>query len=135
MDNELEIQRVIENFYKIISGKIGEDRDWKSFKSLFIENAHLMSMKFNNNNECISSPRDVDSYIKGLNNFLQTSDFYEFGRSYKVEIFKDIAHVYNDYEAKISLQEKKPIKEGINFVQLAKVGGKWKIVSMLWQDK
>ena len=135
MNNKLEIQRLIDIFYKIISGKVGEERDWNHFKSLFLENAHLMSMKFNNYNECISRPLDVDSYIIGLNKFLETSDFYEYALNYEIKVFRDIAHVYSQYEAKTSLKDCKPTKEGVNLVHLAKVEGKWKIISMLWQDK
>lgn len=135
MNNELEIQRLIDTFYKIISGEKGEQRDWVYFKSLFFENAQLMSMKFNNQNDCISIPVDVDSYIIGLNKFLRANDFYEYGLDYDIKVFGDIAHVYSQYEAKTSLQDCQPVKEGINLVQLAKSEGKWKIISMLWQDK
>lgn len=130
MDNKIEIKRLIDNFYEIISGKTGEERNWSDFRALFFANAHLIPMKSD-----IKEPLDIESYISRLDNFLRTKDFYEYALNYGIEVFGNIAHVYSEYEAKISLKDDKPIKKGINLVQLINIGAQWKIVNMLWQDK
>jgi len=135
MENQLEIKKLIDNFYIIISGKSGEERNWDSFRKLFYSNAHLMSAKFNSGNECTTMPVNVDSYILGLDRFLRVNDFYEYGLNYKINIFGNIAHVYSEYEAKRSLKDNEPIKRGINLVQLIYDEDRWKILNMVWQDK
>lgn len=135
MRSELEIKELIDDFYGIISGKIEEERNWDSFRTLFFTNAHLMSTRVNSNNECTSIPVDIDSYIIGLDKFLRTNDFYEYGLNYEINVFSNIAHVYSEYEAKRSLEDTEPMKKGVNIVQLINDGQKWKILNMLWQDK
>lgn len=132
MDNE--IKRLIDTFYEIISGKAGQERNWNRFKTLFFANAHLIPMKFDTNNNCITNPFDVESYIERLDTFLRTNDFYEYAINYEIKVFGKIAHVYSEYEAKASLDDDKPIKKGVNLVQLIHDGMVWKIVNMLWQD-
>jgi hypothetical protein len=135
MRNESEIKKLIDNFYGIISGKAEEERNWDSFRTLFFASAHLMSTRFNSNNECITIPVDIESYIIGLDKFLRTNDFYEYGLNYEINIFGNIAHVYSEYEAKKSLIDNEPMKKGVNLVQLINDGQRWKILNMLWQDK
>ncbi|WP_432666750.1 hypothetical protein R9X47_10350 [Wukongibacter baidiensis] len=135
MNNEMKIKELIDNFYEIISGKAEEERNWHRFRNLFFKNAHLMPSRFNSNKECVSTPIDVESYILGLDNFLKTKDFYEYGLNYEINIFGNIAHVYSEYEAKNSLKDNEIIKIGVNLVQLINDGDRWKILNMLWQDK
>lgn len=135
MNNEVYIKELIDNFYRIISGKVEENRNWNDFRTLFFTNAHLMSMRFNSNRECVSVPVDIESYILGLDKFLKTKDFYEYGFNYEINIWGNIAQVYSEYEAKKTLEDNEPIKKGVNLVQLINNGSGWKILNMLWQDK
>ncbi|WP_105615066.1 hypothetical protein [Vallitalea okinawensis] len=135
MENKIAIKDLIDTFYDIISGETETERDWDRFRTLFFANAHLMPLRFNDSNECVTTPVNVEAYILGLDRFLKSKNFYEYGLNYKIDINNNIAHVYSEYEAKISLQDKKPIKRGINLVQLIKEGNEWKILNMLWQDK
>lgn len=134
MNSKEEINSLIDSFYSIISGKADEPRNWERFKGLFFTNAHLTTMRYNINNECIALPVDVETYIIGLERFLKTKDFYEYGFSYEVKISSNIAQVYSKYEAKLSPTDDDPIKKGVNLVQLANNGNGWKIVSMVWED-
>jgi hypothetical protein len=134
MEGEKEIKKLIDNFYSIISGKEEEERDWNSFRTLFYGNAHLTSTRFNSNNECIAIPKDVESYISGLDKFLKSNEFYEYGFNYEISIIGNISQVHSEYEAKKSLKDNNPIKKGVNLVQLINDGHRWRIVSMLWED-
>lgn len=135
MDNKLEIKKLIDGFYNIISGKSIEERDWESFRGIFFTDAHLMSVRLDSNRECISKPLDVETYISGLDRFLKSKDFYEYGINYDIDIHGNIACAYSEYEAKESLESSEVIKRGINLVQLVNDGDRWWILNMLWQDK
>ena len=136
MNNEREIQYVIDKFYEIISGNADEERNWNEFKSLFFSgDSSLASMRYNTEKKCITKRLDVESYIVGLNNFLKSNDFYEYGFHYEIKIFGSIADVYSEYAAKRKKEDISIIKQGVNLVQLIHDGQAWKIYSMLWQDQ
>ena len=134
MNSEESIKELIDSFYQIISGRAQEERNWDNFRNLFFENGHLMSIKLNDNKECISKPMNIEAYILILDKFLKTIDFYEYGLNYKINIMRNIADVYSEYEAKNSLEEE-PIKKGVNLVHLVNDGHRWRILNMLWQDQ
>lgn len=135
MSIKIEIQNLIDTFYEIISGKATEMRDWDKFKNLFYTNANIMSISYNSDNNCVSIPKNVDTYISVLNEFLKGVDFYEYGLNYKIEVFGDIAQVYSEYEAKNYKEDKELIKRGINLVQAINDGESWKILNMLWDTQ
>lgn len=136
MNKKTQIKEVIDKFYEIISGKAEEERNWNEFRSLFFsKESSLTSMKYNAEDECISKRVDVESYIRGLNLFLKSEDFYEYGLNYQIEVYGNIASVYSEYEAKRKKEDMDIIKCGINLAQFIHDGKSWKIHSMLWQDE
>ncbi len=97
MSEKQSITNVINGFYNIISGKATEKRDWACCKKkLFTEDANLKIIDKKVN----ALQMDVDTYIIRVGNFLKENDFYEYGLNYKIEIFRNIANVYSEYEAK-----------------------------------
>jgi len=135
MNGNKEIEELVDRFYKIISGKAEEERNWETFRTLFFTNAQLTSMRFDSSNRCVALPVTVESYIAGLAKFLKTTDFYEHGFGYQIVVEGDIAHAYSRYEARYSPAAIEPVKKGTCLIQLANNGSQWLIVSMLWQDK
>ncbi len=131
MSEKQSITNVINGFYNIISGKATEKRDWACCKKLFTEDANLKIIDKKVN----ALQMDVDTYIIRVGNFLKENDFYEYGLNYKIEIFRNIANVYSEYEAKKSLSDEAIIKRGVNLVHLYDDGNGWKISSMIWQDE
>ena len=134
MEQKDQIQKLIDRFYKIISGKAGENRNWDEFRTLFHSNAQLVPMRYSESKDCTAVAYDVNSYIAMLRGFLENNDFYEFGFDYQIEIHGNIAQVTGRYEARKSIDDKSPIKSGTNLVQVLFNGGSWQIISMLWQD-
>ena len=135
MTNETEIEKVINKFYEIISGKAEDERDWCEFRRLFYsEDSSLTSMKYNNK-ECITKPLNDEEYIVVLRNFLKSKDFYEYGFDYEIKVYGSIANVYSEYAAKPNKEDIEIIKRGVNIAQFIYDGLTWKIHSMLWQDQ
>ncbi|QUH26191.1 hypothetical protein [Serpentinicella alkaliphila] len=135
MTNETEVEKVINKFYEIISGKAEDGRDWCEFRRLFYsEDSSLTSMKYNNK-ECITKPLNVEEYIVVLRNFLKSKDFYEYGFNYEIKVYESIANVYSEYAAKPNKEDTEIIKRGVNIAQFIFNGLTWKIHSMLWQDQ
>ncbi|QOY38340.1 hypothetical protein AWH56_012875 [Anaerobacillus isosaccharinicus] len=125
------IHETIEQFYNIISGNKEEVRDWDKFRSLFLsDNSSLAPIKSNSEKKSFN----VNSFISRQENFLRKNNFYEYGLSYKIEIFGEIAHVYSQYEAKKNKEDIELIKQGVTLVQMVKDNQAWKIHSMIWQS-
>lgn len=134
MDDNREIQRVIDSFYKIISGKVGDVHDWASLRELFFQKGALVSQQLGKGETNTTTIRDVDSFISVFSLFLEKNDFYEYGLGYSINIYGSIAQVFSRYEAKRHKDDSNIIKSGTNLVQLLFDGTGWKIVSMLWVD-
>jgi hypothetical protein len=129
--DEKKIQETIEQFYKILSGKKEDERDWDKFRSLFLsEDSSLAPIKFNSEKKAFN----VNSFIDRQVNFLSMNNFFEYGLNYKIEIIGDIAHVYSQYEAKRNKEDIKLIKQGVALLQMVKDNQIWKIHSMIWQS-
>lgn len=135
LKNHASIQKQLDCFYQIISGRAGEKRNWEEFKQLFVSGALLSSVVFNLNEKDRSIIRDVDSYIQRLDAFLLGNDFYEKGYDYKIEATTNIAQVFSRYEAKKTKDDSEILKRGVNYIHLVKFEDIWKIVSMIWEDE
>jgi hypothetical protein len=127
----LEIEREINSFYAIISGRKDETREWESFKSLFTGRAMLSIC--GKPNHTISS-YSIEEYIARLESFLRSSDFFEYTKSNTFKITGNISMVHNVYEAYEDRRKTRFIKEGNNYVSLVRDGLSWKIQNMLWED-
>ena len=130
-NNIFEIEKRIDSFYAIISGRKGEPREWESFKSLFADKAMLSV--FGKSNKTMSS-YNVEEYIARLELFFQSNDFFEYTRSNTFKITGNICMVHNIYEAYEDDSKTRFIKMGNNLISLVCEGSSWKIVNMLWED-
>lgn len=128
-----EIVNLIDLFYKIISGKKSQERNWELFKTLFSPEAKLLPLKHTDNiNDILSY--SVDEYINRLELYLGENDFYEYGENYKIEVFNNLAYAYSEYKAKRNENDKELIKKGINLIHFVNNGKRWFVSSMQWED-
>ncbi|UCE59486.1 MAG: nuclear transport factor 2 family protein [Phycisphaerales bacterium] len=132
-NSEEDIRSLLDTFYRILSGRRDDARDWAKFRQLFIHDAHLTALGAHAQRH-ITVTDSVDSYIARMDPFLQEQDFYEHGSSYSIGVHGDMAQVCSRYEARISKNATEPRRKGVNLVQLVCVDGVWGIASMLWQD-
>jgi hypothetical protein len=49
--------------------------------------------------------------------------------------YGDIAHVWSTYEGRAAASDEKPLARGINIFQLVRIGGQWKVQSLVWQQE
>lgn len=133
MKNEKEIINLVNLFYKIISGKRNQERNWELFKTLFSPGAKLLPLKHTDNMSDIVS-YSIDEYINRLELYLAENDFYEYGENYKIEGFNNLAYAYTEYKAKRNENDKELIKKGINLIHFVNNGKRWFISSMQWED-
>ena len=127
------VDTIIKGLYKGISFKPGEMSDWNRLRMLFDPGARLIP------------PARPDSIIVlSFDEFASQSTQYVEQRGFKVkgfsereiarrtEQFGNIVHVWSTYESRYKPDDPTPFSRGINSIQLMKYGGRWWIVTTMW---
>ncbi|MBU1099595.1 MAG: hypothetical protein KKA84_04245 [Bacteroidetes bacterium] len=134
MPSEQKIISTIDEFYEVISGSAGEEREWDKLRLLFCEGAVLTPYVFSDNVNERSISYNIESYINRVKKIILSSDFNERGFNYRIDIYGNIANVYSEYSAQINTGNETYMKKGINLIQLLLDVDNWKIISMLWEN-
>jgi hypothetical protein len=115
----------------VISGPAG-DRDWNSFRSLFVPEARLTSATRKDGGPI--RLLDVEGYVRGAGGYFKTHAFYESAITNRVQKFGNIAQVFSSYESR-SAPNEKPFARGVNSIQLFDDGSRWWVLSILWDEE
>ena len=124
---------IIAALYDVISGPAGQARDWDRFRGLFAPGARLIPAAPRQDGS-IPVALSPDDYIKRANDAL-LKGFFEREVSKKVDAFGTIMHVFSTYESKRAAADEKPFARGINSIQLMQHGGRWWVVTVLWDQE
>ena len=122
------IDRAIRGVYEVISGPPGQKRDFDRMRTLFAPGATLKAI----------GPRglrggSLEDYISRNAEILEKEGFTERELGRRVELWGGLATAWSAYDGRTangSFHER-----GINSIQLVKVGGKWVVASILWQEE
>ena len=123
------LDAIMRAVYDVISGPAGQKRNWNRMRSLFTSNARLMPL-----GQAGLRSGSVEDYIAASGPFLEEKGFHEIELARRVEQYGGIAHVWSTYEARNALGGP-VIMRGINTFQLARHGGRWWVVSIMWQQE
>ncbi|HEX5259066.1 MAG TPA: nuclear transport factor 2 family protein, partial [Sphingomicrobium sp.] len=119
------IDRAVRGVYEVISGPIGQKRDFDKMRTLFAPNALMR----------VIGPKGLrggtlEDYIAKSGPVLEKMGFTERELGRRVEVYGNLATAWSAYDGKAadgSFHER-----GINSFQLVKVDGKWLVASILW---
>ncbi|MCU0251102.1 MAG: hypothetical protein MUE61_12885 [Vicinamibacterales bacterium] len=112
-------EAIVAALYDVISGPAGQARDWDRFRGLFAPGARLVP----------AAPRkdgaapvalSPDDYAARANDAFLKAGFFEREVSRKADGFGTI---------------EKPFARGINSIQLMQHGGRWWIVTVMWDQE
>jgi hypothetical protein len=123
---------IIAALYDVISGPMGQKRDWNRFRSLFYPGAKLMPSIHPPTGPArilISSP---DEFAARSAPILEQRGFFERETARTAEQFGSIAHVFSTYDSRNKLDDPQPFARGINSIQLLNDGQRWWVVSIYW---
>lgn len=105
----------------------------EQLRELFVPAGRLID---NNGGEPVAL--SVEEFITAYRSQLDAgkiTSFYEGERSARTDVFGKIAHRFSTYEARFNLAEEEPFCMGINSIQFIKVGGRWRVTCMVWNDQ
>lgn len=123
------LDAILRAMYEIISGPLGQPRDWERFRALFTPGARLMPVVSGERPSVrILSPED---YILRVEPIFATEPFWERETSREVQAFGRIAHVLSHYES-LRDSEGEPFERGTNSMQLFWDDARWWVVSVMW---
>jgi hypothetical protein len=127
------IDAIMAALYDVISGPVGQPRDWNRMRSLFVPTARMMPVGVRADGSAVMRLGQVNDYIAGSGPILLEKGFRERELARRTEQFGHIAHVFSTYEGTIE-GEDHPMR-GINTLQLMNDGRRWWIVSLMWEGE
>jgi ketosteroid isomerase-like protein len=124
------IEATVDAVYAIISGPVGQPRDFARMRTLFTPDARLTAI----------APHGLrggtlDDYIARSGPFLVEQGFTETALVNRIEVYGDLAQAWSSYRGRFTNRDGTPGEvEGINSFQLVRqADGRWLVQSILWQ--
>jgi hypothetical protein len=134
------IDAIIGAAYDVISGPVGQKRDWDRERSLFIHDARLIPTSKNpgvvdRDDKNPLQAHDIEGYIARVSPYFEKDGFFEKEIARRTEQFGNIAHVWSTYESRHNEDDPQPFMRGINSIQLLYDDNRWWIVTIYWQHE
>lgn len=124
------IETTLNSVYAVISGPVGQPRDFARMRTLFTPDARLTAI----------TPQGLrggtlDDYIARSGKFLVEQGFTESALANRIEVYGDLAQAWSSYVGRFANSDGTPGEvRGINSFQLVRQrDGRWLVQSILWQ--
>jgi hypothetical protein len=129
--SDTSLEGVVNRLYSVISGPAGP-RDWDAFRGLFHKSAGMGAVIKYPGKEPVFKSFSPEDYIRMNDPFLKAHGFNERELHHQVFQYGNIAQVVSSYESEIADKGEK--EQGINAIQLVREGGRWYVLSLIWQE-
>lgn len=121
----------LETLYDVISGPVGEARDWDLFRQLFVEGARMTVLAPGEESVRVATLNPED-YIERSGPNLERIGFVETETRRKTYLYGEMATILSAYEG-VRADTGETIAVGINTLVIVKEGEAWKIASIAWR--
>lgn len=128
------IDAIITTLYDVISGPVGQARDWNRFRSLFVPGGKLMPTTGGRDGGRGVRFQAVNDFVALSGPGLTDVGFRELEIARSEDRFGTIAQVFSTYESYRG-DETEPYARGINSIQLLHDGSRWWILTVYWQGE
>lgn len=126
------IDAIMHAIYDVISGPVGQARNWDRWHSLFMPGARLIPTGKGPDGVVRSRVMSAAEYVSSNGDGLSSVGFMEIEIARRVEQFGNIAHVFSTYESKFTRNGEPATDRGINSVQLINDGSRWWVYTIMW---
>jgi hypothetical protein len=133
-DDRSDIEATIDALYDVISGPVGEARDFDRMRSLFVENASMGAVGAGPDGQGRGMVFGVEGYIERSGEWLVENGFDETATRTDIDIWGEIAVARSSYEG-TNGRTGEVFLIGVNFITLFKIEGEWKVASILWRQQ
>ena len=127
------VDAILSALYDVISGPAGKPRDWNRFRSLFIPGARLIPLAQKKEGGYDTHVMSPDDYVTRAQGAFDKQGFFEHEISRRTHRWSHLVEVFSVYESRHAADDPKPFARGINSIQLVYDGGRWWVVTILWE--
>lgn len=128
------IEAILHAVYDVISGPIGETRNWDRMRSLFHPGARLIPTGTGQDGRTRAFLLSVEDYIRTSGPYLEQQGFFEQELAREVDTYGNIAQVFSTYAARRT-PDGEVFMRGINSIQLFNDGNRWWVMSIFWHTE
>lgn len=122
----------LEALYEVISGPVGEARDWDRFRELFLPGAQMSVVVTAPDGAERVVVLTLEDYIERNGERLAEIGFTETETRRETFLYGGMATILSAYEA-IRADTGETIAVGVNSLTIVDDGGTWKIASIAWR--
>jgi len=124
----------VEALYAVISGPVGEVRDWDLFRSMFLEGAQMTVLAPTPEGEERVVTLSIEDYVSRNAERLSEMGFTEAETRRQTHVYGGLATILSAYEA-TRADTGETIATGVNTIVLARQEGVWKVASLAWRSE
>ena len=127
------IEGITNKMIELISGDIGEERNWDEYRNLFTPRAQKMSLRKLKDGSSKMRVMNIEEFVRNVGPYYARDGFEEYAIGLTVNEFNGIAIVFQSFYCKnlIGTYEKR----GINTYQLVYMDNRWWIASTLYTNE
>jgi hypothetical protein len=126
------VDAIVAAVYDVISGPAGQARDWDRWRSLFVPEARIISVRRSAEGVNSYGVMTPENYVQRAGRPLQQSGFFENEIGRVQEEFGPVVHLFSTYQSKRAATDPEPFMRGINSFQVMNDGTRWWIVSIFF---
>lgn len=123
------IEGITNKMIELISGDIGEERNWDEYRNLFLPTAQKMSLQRRGDKSRVSA-MNLEEFVRNVGPSYAKNGFEEYAIGLTVNEFNGIATVFQSYYCKNLTGTYE--KRGINSYQLVYLEDRWWIANTLF---
>ena len=124
----------VEALYAVISGPVGEVRDWDRFRAMFLEGAQMTVLAPTPEGEERVVTLSIEDYVSRNAERLSEMGFTEAETRRQTHVYGGLATILSAYEA-TRADTGETIATGVNTIVLARQEGVWKVASLAWRSE
>lgn len=125
-------ETAVEALYGVISGPVGQARDWDRFRAMFLDGARMTIVAPTPEGGERIVLWSVEDYIARNSDALAEIGFTETETRGETVVYGGLAVVVSAYEA-VRADTGDTIATGVNTITLARDGEAWKVASLAWR--
>ena len=124
--DEFQVETTVLALYNVLSGPAGR-RDWRQFEGLFAPDARIVIAG--------TAPMTTKEYVERFTPKFNAAGWFERPVATRVMLYGDVAQVWSTYEGREASNQERPSARGVLGVQLVRIGGEWKVQSLVRQEE
>lgn len=133
-EDKQRIRAMIVEAYAMLSGPPGP-RPYDSVKQYYHDDARLVRTGVDNTGQAFATVMRVDDHHADVDEKMANLAFLEEEVAHDCEIFGNVARVRSVYRSVYGEGDEAREGRGVNFFNLIKSDGEWKIMSIVWDNE